>query len=75
MAGAIDELPVDVAERISTPEEQAPPSPPPTEEEISDIDEDVMPQLTRFELLSQWLLLSKLCPLVPLLLCRIECPP
>ena len=43
MAGVIDELPVDVGERISTPEEEAPPSPSPTEGDISDIDEEAMP--------------------------------
>ena len=43
MAGGIDELLVDATERISTPEEEAPPSPPPTKGDISDIDEDAMP--------------------------------
>jgi len=43
MAGVIDELPVDVAERFDVPEEEAPPSPPPFEGDFSDIGKDAMP--------------------------------
>ena len=42
MSGVIDELPVDVAERFSSPEEEAPPSSPPPEGDISDMDEDAV---------------------------------
>ena len=45
MAGTIGEHSVDVAESISTPEEEAPPSPPPTDREISDIEEDEFPSV------------------------------
>ena len=43
MAGIIDELSVDVAEGISAPEEEAPPSTPPIDGDISDMDEDNLP--------------------------------
>ena len=73
MAGAIDELPVDIAERISTPEEEAPPSPPPTEGDISDIDEDAMPLVG--EIRAAFTVVTPLDTLTPapLLLCRIQC--
>ena len=43
MACVIEELSVDVAEGISAPEEKAPPSPPPTEGDVSDMNEDDLP--------------------------------
>ena len=76
MAGVIDELPVDVAERISTPEEEALRHCLPhlrLKEIFPILTRTPCPQLTRFELPSQWLLLLTLYPPAPLLLCRIMC--
>ena len=43
MAGVIEELSVDAAEEISAPDKEAPPSPPPTEGNASDMNEDDLP--------------------------------
>ena len=43
MASGIDEVSVDVAEGISAPEEEELPSPPPTEGDVSDMNEDDLP--------------------------------
>ena len=39
MAGVIEELSVDIVEGKSAPEEEAPPSPPPTKGDVSDMNE------------------------------------
>ena len=63
MAGVINELQVDIVERISSPEEEAPPSPPPTKGDISDIDKDAMPSAD--EIRSAFIVVTPLDTLPP----------
>jgi hypothetical protein len=70
MAGAIGEVPVGVAEGISAPEDEAPPSPPPTEGEISDVEEDDMPSAD--DIRNATTVVTPLCDLPPGISFRVQ---